>query len=171
MRALAALLVCATALAVEPAPGPMILAEEDLRALLRDAAARVLPEGVEIAAVHSLGGLTLRGGGLAVTVDPPAAPTAGRTALRARLATARETRFVTFQVDLVAPGRGPVVRRGASVIVEARSGAVTVTADGEAQQDGALGQRIHVLCPALRRVLVARVVDASTVRIDLGGAR
>jgi len=85
--------------------------------------------------------------------------------------TSQETRRVSFSADVVAAGRSPIVRRGASVLVQARSGAVLVTADGEAQQDGGPGDRIHVLCPALRRVLVGRVLDGTTVQIELGGPR
>lgn len=177
MRAVLPILLATAATAAPlgsaPAASPVRqLAETEVRGLLRDAAATALGPEFEISAIHYRGDLALRGDNLAVEVEPPPArlPT-GRASLRAVFRTAQETRPVSFSVDVVAAGRGPIVRRGSSVVVQARSGSVLVTADGEAQQDGAAGDRIRVLCPALRRVVVGRVVDPQTVLIELGGRR
>ena len=146
------------------------LAESEVRAALREAARRALGPEIEIGLVHYRGDLVVRGAGAEFEVGRPATVRSpGRVALVATLRTSLEQRSIAFYAE-VAAAAAPGVRRGASVLLLARSGLVTVTAGGQAQQDGGLGDRIHVLCPALRRVLVGRVVDASTVEIDIGGS-
>lgn len=58
-----------------------------------------------------------------------------------------------------------VVHRGGSVVIEARVNGIEVHAAGVALNDGAQGQVIRVQNVASRRILPARVVDATTVRV------
>jgi flagellar basal body P-ring formation chaperone FlgA len=156
----------ALALATSSMAAERRIPESEVRDLLHQAAEQALGPDVQIDAIHYRGDLVVRGDGLAAEVDPPAGRPSGRTALRATLRTSEEERPISFLVEIRAPE--PAVRHGASVLLLARSGAVTVSAAGEAQQDGAVGDKIHVLCSALHRILVGRVLDSATVQIDLG---
>lgn len=60
----------------------------------------------------------------------------------------------------------PVVRKGDSVMLFVRSGAVLVTCPGEAQQDGRIGQTITVLNTTTRRQLRGKVRADGDVQID-----
>lgn len=151
---------------VAAARAPARAEAPDLGLMLRDAARLALPPDVEIVAVHVDDRPAMRGDPVAIEVEAPRdGRFRGRTMLRARIRAGKETRLLTFAADLRSPAREPVVRSGAAVTVVARSGAVTVSAAGRAQQDGAVGERIHVICPALHRVIEARVIDASFVEV------
>jgi len=146
------------------------LPESELHELLRAAASKALGPEIGIGAIHQRGDLVVRGTEVSVEVERPATLRApGRVALRATLRTPLEQRPIAFSAELISTARAAGVRRGTSVLLVARSGAVTVSAGGQAQQDGAVGERVHVLCPALHRVLVGRVIDPSTVEIEIGG--
>jgi len=165
MRLALALLVANLASASE-----VHLSARHVQKLLREATTEALGSEFELLAIHHRGDLILRGKDVSVEVERPARlPKRGRVALRAKLRTEKEQRRLAFAAEIRAPGSEPVIRRGASILVRARSGLVLVSASGQAQEDGAVGDRIHVLCPALRKVLVGKVIDADIIEIELGG--
>ena len=59
-----------------------------------------------------------------------------------------------------------LVSRGMSVILRLENTGLVLTAKGEAIEDGALDDRIHVLNPVSRAVLVARVTGPASVQVD-----
>jgi hypothetical protein len=63
----------------------------------------------------------------------------------------------------------PVVRVGERVTMVVRSGGLSVTAVGEAQQPGAVGQTVRVLNVDSRKVVTGRVSGPGTVDVSLGG--
>jgi flagella basal body P-ring formation protein FlgA len=60
----------------------------------------------------------------------------------------------------------PLVRRGDLVTILIRQGRVSASTQGEAREDGRIGDRIRVRNVASNRDLVARVVDAKTVVVE-----
>lgn len=64
-----------------------------------------------------------------------------------------------------------VVKRGAGVTIIARTGDVSVTAGGQALQDGREGEIIRVQNLLSKRILNARVVNANTVEVIIYGGR
>ncbi|VTT97929.1 : SAF_2 [Gemmataceae bacterium] len=69
-----------------------------------------------------------------------------------------------------APGGGGVlVRPRQRVTMQVRSGALTVTAVGEAQQEGRLGQTVLVQNVDSKKTVTARVTGPGVVDIELGG--
>jgi flagellar basal body P-ring formation protein FlgA len=69
--------------------------------------------------------------------------------------------------DLMRPA---LVRRGATVLVELESPGITLTAQGQALDTGSVGERIRVLNPISRAVLVAEVIGPDRVRVAPGAA-
>lgn len=67
------------------------------------------------------------------------------------------------------PSTAPVVRSGERVTMVVRSGGLSVTAVGEAQQPGAVGQTVRVLNVDSRKVVTGRVSGPGTVDVSLGG--
>jgi flagella basal body P-ring formation protein FlgA len=59
----------------------------------------------------------------------------------------------------------PIIERGKSVIIVARNGGLTVTAKGEALENGAMGEMIRVRNFVNRAVLSAVVVGKDTVEV------
>ncbi len=59
----------------------------------------------------------------------------------------------------------PVVRRGDPVQLVATSGAMTVSTEAVAQQDGAPGERIRVKTDDRSTIVIAEVVDIGKVRL------
>jgi hypothetical protein len=62
-----------------------------------------------------------------------------------------------------------LVRARQRVTLLVRSGSLTVTAVGEAQQDGRLGQTIPVLNADSKKLLTAKVTGPAAVEVELGG--
>lgn len=56
-----------------------------------------------------------------------------------------------------------LIKRGAMVVILAKSGMLQVTAQGEALQDGRNGQLIRVMNIESRKVILAQILDADTV--------
>lgn len=65
----------------------------------------------------------------------------------------------------------PLVRTRQRVAMQVRSGELVVTAVGEAQQEGRLGQTILVQNVDSKKMVSARVTGPGTVEIDLPGAK
>lgn len=63
-------------------------------------------------------------------------------------------------------GRPLLVSRGMSVILRLENPGLVLLAKGQAIEGGSLDDRIHVLNPTSRAVLVARVTGAGTVQVD-----
>jgi len=59
-----------------------------------------------------------------------------------------------------------VVKRGDVVMIVAQSSAVSVTVQGQAKEDGAVGEQIRVLNLSSRKEVYAKVLDENTVRVD-----
>lgn len=59
-----------------------------------------------------------------------------------------------------------LVSRGMSVVLRLEDTGLVLIAKGEAIDGGALGDRVHVLNPASRAVLVARVTGPAAVQVD-----
>ena len=93
-----------------------------------------------------------------------------------------EVERVTFEnrengfrvVKVVVPGRRealtivgtfPQVAKGARVALQLQSGALIVSASGQAMESGALGDRITVLNPTSRAVIDAEITGAGRVRV------
>jgi len=64
--------------------------------------------------------------------------------------------------------RPELVRRGADVLMLLDSPGILLTAQGQAMEAGAIGERIHVLNPVSRAVIEAEVVGADRVRVAPG---
>jgi flagella basal body P-ring formation protein FlgA len=60
----------------------------------------------------------------------------------------------------------PLIKRGDKVTIVAESSAILVTALGIAQTKGGLGDQIRVKNCMNRKEIIARVVNASTVRVE-----
>lgn len=69
-------------------------------------------------------------------------------------------------VSLDELSRPVLVSRGMSVILRLDDTGLILMAKGEAIDDGALGDRIHVLNPASRAVLIGRVTGSAAVQVD-----
>ena len=65
----------------------------------------------------------------------------------------------------------PVVKRGGSVTILVRIDDITVSASGKALQDGAVGTMIRVQNVNTNKVVVAKVVDNSTVEVIIYSGR
>jgi flagella basal body P-ring formation protein FlgA len=65
------------------------------------------------------------------------------------------------QVDLP-----PVVRKGDVVQVLAESAQLKITTQGVAQENGGVGQKIQVMNVASKKNVLARIIDAQTVKVD-----
>ncbi|MEW6326820.1 MAG: flagellar basal body P-ring formation chaperone FlgA [Thermodesulfobacteriota bacterium] len=63
--------------------------------------------------------------------------------------------------------RAPIIRRGDRVTIIAETEALLIRARGEAMEGGAAGEVIRVRNSKSKKEVYARVVDASTVRVDL----
>lgn len=71
-----------------------------------------------------------------------------------------------FQLtDLMRPA---LVRRGADVLMELNSPGITLTAQGQALEPGAEGERIRVLNPVSHAILEAEVIGPDRVRVAPG---
>ena len=62
-------------------------------------------------------------------------------------------------------GKPVLVNKGARVALQLQSGALIVSASGQAMESGALGDRITVLNPTSRAVIDAEVIGAGRVRV------
>lgn len=62
-------------------------------------------------------------------------------------------------------GKPVLVAKGARVALQLQSGALIVSASGQAMESGALGDRITVLNPTSRAVIEAEIVGAGKVRV------
>lgn len=67
--------------------------------------------------------------------------------------------------DLVRP---PLVQKGAVVLIQLDSPGITLSAQGQALDPGAAGERIRVLNPISRAVVEAEVTGPDRVRVDPG---
>ena len=65
--------------------------------------------------------------------------------------------------ELIRPN---LIKRGNSVLVELRGSGLTLTTKGEAIDNGAVGEWVHVLNPASRMIVVARVIGAGLAQVD-----
>lgn len=65
--------------------------------------------------------------------------------------------------DLLEPK--PLVKRGDRVLIEAKSGVITVTVPGEVRNAGARGDSVRVKNLMSRREVYAEVIDETTVRV------
>jgi len=61
----------------------------------------------------------------------------------------------------------PAVQRGDAVVLQAVAGCVLISAPAVAKQDGRVGDRILVRNQATGKELTARIIDKSTVRVDV----
>lgn len=61
----------------------------------------------------------------------------------------------------------PVVRRGAAVLLVARTSRLSASALGEAMQDGGVGERIRVKNSDSGKILYGQILDAKTIQIGL----
>jgi flagella basal body P-ring formation protein FlgA len=59
-----------------------------------------------------------------------------------------------------------VVKRGDVVMIVAQSSSVSVAVQGQAKEDGSVGEHIRVLNLSSRKEVYAKVLDANTVRVD-----
>jgi hypothetical protein len=66
-----------------------------------------------------------------------------------------------------APKPVPVIHRGDAVTIVVQDEFLTVTADGQARDDGAVGDTIHVHRTGVMTDLSVQVVDAHTVQLEL----
>ncbi len=92
-----------------------------------------------------------------------------RTLLTANDAVGLAVRHRMAQGDTVSLdelSRPNLVSRGMSVILRLEDTGLVLTAKGEAIEDGALNDRIHVLNPMSRAVLLARVTGTASVQVD-----
>jgi len=71
------------------------------------------------------------------------------------------------QSDLARP---ELVRRGADVLMLLDSPGILLTAQGQALEAGAVGERIHVLNPVSRAVIEAEVIGTDRVRVAPGAS-
>jgi flagella basal body P-ring formation protein FlgA len=62
-----------------------------------------------------------------------------------------------------------VVRRGANVLMLLDSPGILLTAQGQAMDSGAIGERIRVMNPVSRAVIEAEVIGTDRVRVSPGG--
>jgi flagella basal body P-ring formation protein FlgA len=60
----------------------------------------------------------------------------------------------------------PVVRKGDVVQVLAESAQLKITTQGVAQENGGVGQKIQVMNVASKKNVLARIIDAQTVKVD-----
>ena len=70
------------------------------------------------------------------------------------------------KVDLTRPA---LVRKGATVLMLLDSPGIALTAQGQALEPGAIGERIRVLNPTSRAVVEAEVIGSGRVRVTPGG--
>jgi flagella basal body P-ring formation protein FlgA len=68
--------------------------------------------------------------------------------------------------DLMRPA---LVQKGASVLMVLDSPGIALTAQGQATEQGSIGERIRVLNPVSRAVVEAEVVGPGRVRVTPGG--
>lgn len=61
--------------------------------------------------------------------------------------------------------RPAMVQKGASVLMQLDSPGITLTAQGQALESGAIGERIQVLNPVSRAVIEAEVTGPDRVRV------
>ncbi len=62
-----------------------------------------------------------------------------------------------------------VVRRGANVLMLLDSPGILLTAQGQAMDSGAIGERIRVMNPVSRAVIEADIIGIDRVRVSPGG--
>jgi flagella basal body P-ring formation protein FlgA len=65
--------------------------------------------------------------------------------------------------------RPALVRKGATVLMLLDSPGIALTAQGQALEPGAIGERIRVLNPTSRAVVEAEVIGSGRVRVTPGG--
>ena len=131
-------------------------AEEMVRLMVP---ARALPAGSVLRA-SDLMPVRLRRSSLHGEVARDAAQLVGMT-LRAQLAAGRPVRLA----DLAPPG---AVAKGAPVVLQVESGALSATAQGIALASGSPGERIPVLNPLSRRVVEGEVLPSGVVAVTPG---
>lgn len=131
-------------------------AEEMVRLMVP---ARALPAGSVLRA-SDLMPVRLRRSALHGEVARDAAQLVGMT-LRAQLAAGRPVRLA----DLAPPG---AVAKGAPVVLQVESGALSATAQGIALASGSPGERIPVLNPLSRRVVEGEVLPSGVVAVTPG---
>lgn len=61
----------------------------------------------------------------------------------------------------------PVIKRGERVVIEAHQAGMTISAIGEARQDGRAGESIKVINTGSSREVISRVVAPGLVRVEL----
>lgn len=61
----------------------------------------------------------------------------------------------------------PAIQRGDAVVLQAVAGCVLISAPAVAKQDGRVGDRILVRNQATGKEITARIIDKSTVRVDV----
>ena len=64
--------------------------------------------------------------------------------------------------------RPAMVQKGADVLIELNSPGITLTAQGQAVESGATGERIHVINPTSRAVIEVEVIGPGRVRVAPG---
>lgn len=85
--------------------------------------------------------------------------------------TARRPVMAGAPITEAAVDKPLVIRRGANVTILVKVGEMTVSAGGQAMQDGREGEVIRVQNVVSKRMVVARVVDANTVQVIIYGGR
>ena len=60
----------------------------------------------------------------------------------------------------------PLVKRGDVVVIIAESGGLKISALGQEKKKGGFGDRIPVINFDSKKILYARVLDSSTVKVD-----
>jgi flagellar basal body P-ring formation protein FlgA len=59
-----------------------------------------------------------------------------------------------------------VIKRGAVVTIVAQSASLSVATQGQAKEDGTVGEQVRVLNLSSRKEVYAKVIDENTVRVD-----
>jgi hypothetical protein len=108
---------------------------------------------------------------VAATERKPQPPRSGaRVTTRYDQASApAETNMANFDADRPAKAI-PLVERGATVTVHARTAGIRVTATGKALEPGAAGETISVEMADTKQKVMARVVSPQVVEVAVGGS-
>lgn len=85
--------------------------------------------------------------------------------------TARRPVMAGAPITEAAVDKPLAIKRGANVTILVKVGDMTVSAGGQAMQDGREGEVIRVQNATSKRMVTARVVDANTVQVIIYGGR
>lgn len=122
------------------------------------------------AAAPAPGGRAPEGGGAATAAGNPAAPPAGPVVPAGATAPATRPAAVPPRGGATPPASAEVlVRARQRVTMVVRLAGASVTAVGEAQQDGRLGQTIQVQNVDSKKLISGRVSGSGVVEVELGG--